>query len=66
MSRDATFELACHFIAETDNAILICDPASDEEIWIPLSQVEEIHRDKGGETGRIIMTEWIARKKGLK
>ena len=61
---DATFEIACEFKHETDNAILIIDPATGEEIWIPLSQVEEIHRDKTGH-GTIIMSAWIARKKGL-
>lgn len=33
-------------------------------IWLPLSQVEEIHRDKNG-FGSVVMTDWIARTKGL-
>lgn len=65
MARDSTFALACSFVRETDNAICINDPASGEDIWIPLSQVEEIHRDADGKTGRVVMSEWIARKKGL-
>lgn len=65
-----TFELACLFRAETDSACLIVDPASGEEIWIPLSQVEERHgqRDASGRfygEGTIKMSDWIARKKGL-
>jgi len=61
---DKTFEIACEFKHETDSAILIVDPVSSEELWIPLSQVEEIHRDKNG-FGTLVMSEWIARKKGL-
>ncbi len=64
MHDDPTFELACSKKHETDNAVLIYDPATDEDIWIPLSQVEEMHFDKNG-NGTIVMSEWIARKKGL-
>lgn len=62
-----SYEIACTFLAETDNAVLIHDPASDEEIWIPLSQVEEMHHPKGDfpKDGTIVMSEWIARQKGL-
>lgn len=59
-----TFELACRILHETDNAIQINDGTSDENLWIPLSQVEEIHRDKNG-YGSIVMSEWIAKQKGL-
>jgi hypothetical protein len=31
------FELACEIKAETDNAILVHDYETDEDIWIPLS-----------------------------
>ena len=62
-----TFEIACVFLAETDSAVKIFDPASDEEFWIPLSQVEEIHGRKADKTGEgtIVMSDWIARQKGL-
>jgi hypothetical protein len=60
----ATYELACVKKAETENAVLIFDPVSDEDIWIPLSQIHEMHWNQKGE-GRIVMTEWIAKKKGL-
>lgn len=64
MRDEATFELACIKKHETDNAVLIYDPASDEDVWIPLSQIEEMHFDKTGQ-GTMVMSEWIARKKGL-
>lgn len=65
-----TYELACHFVTETDNACLIIDPASGEEIWIPFSQVEgrKGKRAANGHfsgEGTITMTDWIARQKGL-
>jgi len=33
-----------------------------EEVWIPMSQVEEIHRSDPPE---IVMSEWCAVRKGL-
>jgi len=66
MAKGELYELACQIIRETDNAVLIHDYASEEEIWIPLSQVESMH--KHGEMpcdGTIVMTAWIARQKGL-
>lgn len=62
-----SYEIAVTFLRETDSAVLIHDPASDEEIWIPLSQVEEMHRPQGSfpKSGTIIMSDWIARQKGL-
>ena len=62
-----SFELACVFLAETDAAVKICDVVTDEVFWIPLSQVDEMHgkqRDGTGE-GSIVMSDWIARQKGL-
>lgn len=65
-----SYELACRFLRETDAACLIVDPGSGEEIWIPLSQVDERHgkQDRDGcftGEGTIIMSDWIAQKKGL-
>lgn len=65
-----SYELACYFATETDNACLIVDPASGEEIWIPISQVDERHgkQDSDGKfigEGTIKMSDWIAKKKGL-
>lgn len=60
-----SYQMACQFVRETDAAILIIDPASGEEIWLPLSQVDEIHRDPNGNSGTIVMSDWIAKQKGL-
>lgn len=49
---------------ETDNAVLVVDHESGEEIWFPLSQVDSMHFDKNG-TGHIVVSDWIAREKGL-
>lgn len=57
-------ERAVLFKHETDNAVLVYDHESKEEIWFPLSQVEEMHHDKKGE-GTIVVSDWIARQKGL-
>lgn len=67
MSRERkTVELAVTFKAATDLAYLVYDHASDKEVWIPVSQVEETHKPKGYPCdGTIVMTEWIARTKGL-
>lgn len=55
--------IACRILKETAAAILIYDPETDEQVWFPLEQVEEIHRDKTG-FGRIVVSDWIAEKKG--
>ena len=47
-------------ITSTDDAIKV--RYHDEDIWIPLSQVHEIHRT---EPPTIVITPWIARKKGM-
>lgn len=52
----------CVRVRETDNAVLI--EYDDEEIWIPLSQVESMHFNKLG-LGSIVITDWIAKQKGL-
>lgn len=51
------------FGKETEKAIL-CTIAG-KETWIPLSQVHEIHREPDGKTGSIVVSEWIAKEKGL-
>lgn len=59
-----TYELACKRKFEGPNAVLILDHATGEELWIPLSQVEEMHFNPQGE-GTIVISAWIAKKKGL-
>ena len=64
--RQATFEMACIFVGpETEGAILVEDPVTNIQHWIPFSQVEEIHREGKTNLGTIVMTEWVAKKKGL-
>lgn len=65
-----SYELACTFVTETDSACLIIDPASGENIWIPFSQIDERtgKRDQYGKfvgEGTIVMSDWIAKQKGL-
>jgi len=63
---DDVYELACRLLKETDNALLIHDYTAEEELWIPLSQIESM--TKRGEMpcdGTVVMTTWIAKQKGL-
>ena len=50
----------------THRAILFHDDATDEECWIPISQIESNQSDYSelGET-ELLITEWIAEQKGL-
>jgi hypothetical protein len=59
---EPVYECACTFIRETDAAVLI--DTHEEQLWIPLSQVKEMHKGKNGE-GTIVMTAWIAKQKHL-
>lgn len=59
-----SYELSCRFLRETDAAVQVHDYATAENIWFPLSQVEQMHRDRNGH-GTIVVTDWIAREKGL-
>jgi hypothetical protein len=47
---------------ETDNAVLIV--VDGEDVWIPLSQVDSMHFDGRGD-GSIVVSDWIAKQKGL-
>ena len=64
MRDSKTFSVTCQRIRETDNAVLIREPVTGEDLWIPLSQVEEMHFDKN-QYGTMVMTEWIAKQKGI-
>lgn len=60
-----TVEVAVIFTGvETDAAYQIIDPASKEKMWIPFSQTLERHQDRTNH-GTIVITEWIAKEKGL-
>lgn len=46
---------------------LLCD-IDGEEVWIPLSQVHddsEVFDDAKNAMGKLVVTEWIAKQKGL-
>ena len=50
----------------TDKALL-CE-VEGEELWIPLSQVNpdsEVFDDDRNNQGTLVITEWIAKQKGL-
>lgn len=57
-------EFECRVIRETEQAILVEHLESEEEIWIPLSLVHEIHKNKNNE-GTIVIETWFAKKLGI-
>lgn len=50
---------------ETDKAIYV-ELTSGEGHWMPLSQVHEIHRATEDKPASIVVSEWIAKQKGLR
>ena len=54
-------EVSGRIMRETEKAVLV--DINDEEVWLPLSQVEEITRRPEGDT--LLITAWIAEQKGL-
>lgn len=65
MSDQPTVEITCEILHETENAIKIFDYFSEEEHWIPLSQVSTIKRELSTNYATITINEWIAEVKGL-
>lgn len=59
---EPTYQAVCTFLRESEKAVLI--DIDQEELWIPLSQVKEMHKGANGE-GTIVMTAWIAKQKHL-
>jgi hypothetical protein len=56
----------CVVIHSTDKAVLIKMPEMPQPIWFPQSQIHansEIW--KQGDEGTLVVTQWIAEKKGL-
>jgi len=49
-------------IHEGENAMLV--DVDGDEVWIPLSQIDEIHRDELP-FPQLVVTRWIAKQKGL-
>lgn len=58
---NTTVELRGTVGHETEKALRFTPDGSDEAVWLPLSQVEQIHRQEG----RVVVSEWIAVEKGL-
>lgn len=64
MSNRETFWIdPCTRMAETDAAVLV-ELEDSDRIWFPLSQVESMHFNSRGE-GKMLVTAWIAKQKGL-
>lgn len=64
MSSQLTWFEDVEVLHETEQAILCV--VDEEEVWIPKSQIHddsEVH--KAGTSGRLIIPEWLAAKKGL-
>jgi len=63
MSRTVSYDdVEC--IHETDDAILVV--VEGDEYWIPQSQIDDDSEVwKNGDEGTLVITEWIAEKKGL-
>ena len=51
---------------DTANAILVKMPNTGEEIWFPLSQVDKIVRSPNKGEDELIVSDWIAKQKGLR
>lgn len=47
----------------TDKAMLV--ELEDQQLWIPLSQIEEGEWEEGDENVEFGVTEWFAKKEGL-
>lgn len=61
---DSTRLDSINIIRETSSAILLLT-AEGEEVWLPLSQVDEIHKHPQPDESWIIAKTWILRSKGL-
>ena len=58
-------EIDCRVIRTTDKAVLV-EVDDGEEVWIPLSQVEDNGEDlKDGDKGVLFISEWWAEREGL-
>lgn len=65
MPETAEFDdVTCVTVAKSGKAILV--KIDGNEVWIPSSQVHDDSEVwKKGDKGTLILTEWIARQKGL-
>ena len=60
----ARVEIDVEKIRATEAAILVRD-ADDNQIWLPLSQVEILEQNFAGDQVKLLIPEWLAIKKGL-
>ena len=54
--------ISTSFLRQTDKAILV-ENIDDEEVWLPLSQVEVIEQCEG--MCEVIVPNWLAESKGV-
>ena len=61
------FSIQVTLRAKTDKAILVVDD-EDNEVWIPESQIDDDSEiwssSEVGDEGKLVIPEWLARKKG--
>ena len=56
----------CSGIAETEKAVLVRCVDWKEDMWIPKSQIHDDSEVYGeGHEGKLVITQWIAERKGL-
>ena len=70
LDRDECLEFEgakCHRVSRSGKAILASFPDIDgEKLWIPLSQIHDDSEVYGeGDEGKLVISEWIAKQKGL-
>lgn len=51
-------------LRDSDKAILV-QMEDGKELWLPLSQVKEIHRTKEKGADSVVISDWIAKQKGF-
>jgi len=65
MSRNDAVEIAAEVLFETENAIK-CDTGDPDPVWIPKSQIMEWSEVWGeGDSGVLVIPEWLALEKAL-
>ena len=64
---DESFPIEVTVKHKTSSALLV-DDGSSNEVWIPISQImfdSEINEDsEPGDTGELVVAEWIAKDRG--
>lgn len=66
--KNATFEVSCQILNETDKAYKIWDGTGlmkEKATWVPKSQIVNITKTEKKDIVNIEMSEWIAKEKGF-